>query len=167
MPWTLGPSVNLFEGKDCWRTWFLPECEEWQLFGATEKHLPLIAEPCDGFVPYRSGTKVLLEDAPYYQSVKDYHRVCGPYEVFALSRLPEGAEQTFPKMGEVIVYEEAHPEKGPWIDRSVKRRIDGVDVRYRQMAAKFGFFPFRFAIRRATEWKARHVKHLKDCSLCK
>lgn len=167
MAWTLGPSVNLFEGKDCWRTWFLMECEESQLFGATERHLPLITKPCDGFVPYKSGTKVFLEDAPYYHRMKDYHRVCGPYEVFGLSSMPEGAERIFPKVGEAIVYKEAHPEKGPWIDRSVKRRIDGIDIQYKQMAEKFGFFPYRFSIRRVRDWKARHVKHLQDCPLCK
>ena len=50
--------------------------------------------------------------------------------MFVLPLLPEGAERTFPKVGEVIVYKEAHPESGPWLDRSVKRRIDDIDVRY-------------------------------------
>jgi len=167
MPWTLGPSVNQFEGKDCWRIWFFLECEEHQLFGATEKHLPLITKPCHGFVPYKPGPKVLLEDAPYYHQAKDFHRVCGPYEVFVLPLLPEGAERTFPKVGEVIVYKEAHPESGPWLDRSVKRRIDDIDVRYRQMAGKFDYYPYRFAIRHARDWKTRHVKHVRDCLLCK
>ncbi len=167
MSWTLGPSINMFEGQDCWRTWFFLECEEHMLFGVTEKHLPLITKPCVGFEPYKSGTKLLLEDAPYYHEVKDYHRVCGPYEVFALSPIPDKAQRTFTKIGEVIVYKEANPEKGPWLDRTVKRRIDGIDVRYRQMASKFGFFPYRFGIRRARDWKARHVKHLRGCPLCK
>lgn len=167
MPWGLGPSVSMFEGKDCWRTWFFLECEEHMLFGVTEKHLPLITKPCVEFEPYKSGTKLLLEDAPYYHEVKGYHRVCGPYEVFALSSMPDEALRTFPKIGEIIVYKEANPEKGPWLNRSVKRRIDGMDVRYRQMASKFEFFPYRFAIRRSRDWKARHVKHLRGCPLCK
>jgi hypothetical protein len=167
MPWTHDPSVNQFEGKDCWRTWFLLECEEHRLFGATQKHLALITRYGHGIEPYRAGTKLFLEDAPYFHQAQDYHRVCGPYEVFSISQLPDDSERYFPKEGDVIVYKEAHPERGPWLDRALNRRIEGIDVRHRQMASKFGYFPYRFSIKRAKDWKVRRFKHVHGCVLCK
>ena len=167
MPWNLGPSVNTLDGMDCWRTWFFEECEEAKIFGMTKRHLPLITKYGYGVVPYTVSTKVLLEDAPYFNATKTHHRVCGPYEVYAFSELPDDAKPIFPKEGPILVYEDAHPDRGPWLDGSKKRKIDGIEVRFRQMASKFKFFPFRFGILRAKGWKTRLVRHVEDCRLCK
>jgi hypothetical protein len=167
MPWNLGPSVNVIDGMDCWRTWFIEECEETELFGMTKKHLPLITKYGDGVVPYSVGTKVLLEDAPYFNTTKSHHRICGPYEVYASSEIPADSKPIFPKDGPIIVYEDKHPEKGPWLDGSKKRNIEGINVSFRQMANKFDYFPFRFGIRRTKKWKVKLVKHVVGCNLCK
>lgn len=167
MPWTHDPSVNQFEGKDCWRTWFLLECEEYELFGATQKHLGLMTIPGVGIDPYRAGTKLYLEDAPYFHKTQEYHRVCGPYEVVSLAQPPEGAERYFPKEGAVILYKDANPEQGPWRDRSLTRRIEGINISHRQMASKFGYFPYRFSIKRSNDWKVRRAKHVASCGLCR
>ncbi len=168
MPWDLGPSVVHWSGCDYWRTWFIEECESSQLFGVTEKHLPLITRYGKGVVPYRKGTRVFLEDAPYFRGTKTHHRVCGPHEVFPLATIPAGAARVFPKDGPIIVYKQAHPQSGPWLDTSsVKRRIDGIDVRFQQIAGRFGFFPLRFGIRRASNYSSRHVQHVESCRLCK
>ena len=169
MPWNLGPSVNQFDNMDCWRTWFFEECEEHQLFGLTEKHLPLITKYGHGVVPYKVGTNVLLEDAPLFHESKTQHRVCGPYEVYPFSVLPDGAEPIFPKKGEgeVLIYKEVYPENGPWINRSVHRKIEGRNCRFQQMASKFSYFPYRFGIRHTKLWKVKLVKHGDGCPLCK
>lgn len=167
MPWDLGPSVVHRDACDYWRTWFFEECESSQLFGVTEKHLPLITRYGKGVIPYRKGTRVFLEDAPCFRGSKTHHRVCGPYEVFSPPTLPPGAERVFPKEGPIIVYKAIQPERGPWLDRSsVKRKIDGIEVRFQQIARRFAFFPFRFAIRRAPNYRSRHIAHAKDCWLC-
>jgi hypothetical protein len=153
-------------GHDYWRTWFLEECEASGLFGINEKHLPLLTHSGPGITPYRPGTRVFLDDAPYIREVRTHHRVCGPYEVIP-AVLPADAEPIYEVDGAVIVYREAHPERGPWLDRSsVRREADGVNFRFRQIAREFNFFPFRFAIRRAKGFKPNHVVHQSECWLC-
>lgn len=74
--------VTQFRGRDCWRTWFIDECEQSCLFGINQKHLGLLRIAGHGVVPYRVGTCVYLEDAPVFRaSQKQFHRVCGPYVV--------------------------------------------------------------------------------------
>ena len=90
MAWGYGPSVVHRSACDYWRTWFLEECESAQLFGLTKGHLPLVAKAGIGVVPYHPGTRVFLEDAPWFpHSGRRMHRVCGPYEVRVIDRLPE------------------------------------------------------------------------------
>ncbi len=92
MPFGTGPYVNHSGGYDYWRTWFIEECDASQLFGVTKKHLGLITLDGVGLPSYRVGTRLSLEDAPYFRGSKTHHRICGPYEVFALQQLPEGVE---------------------------------------------------------------------------
>ena len=168
MPWNLGPSVTHRNGRDYWRTWFIEECDESQLFGATESHLPLITHYGSGVVPYAVGTELYLEDAPYFRASKRHHRVCGPYRVFSPDPLPPGAVRVFPEDGPVVVFKEPHPEQGPWLDRSsVRRQIEGLDVRFQQIAKRFAFFPFRFAIRHAPNFKVQLPPHQEPCWLCR
>ena len=77
-------------GHDYWRTWFLEECEAHHLFGINEKHLPLLTNA--GFKSYRPGTRVFLDDAPYFRATRTHHRVCGPYEVVPAT-IPPDAER--------------------------------------------------------------------------
>lgn len=169
MPWNLGPSVAVRNGCDYWRTWFLEECEESQRFGLTEKHLGLITKFGEDIVPYKVGTLVYFEDAPYFKAEKKHHRIVGPYEVFAPENLPPGVFRVFPKEGPLLVWKEPHPEAGPWLDRaSVSRTIDGTKVRFSQTASRFGHFPYRFAIRQTKGWKVEYVAHEeRGCWLCR
>jgi hypothetical protein len=167
MTWPYEASVIHRAGKDYWRTWFLEECESVGLFGINEKHLPLLKTSGLGFSAYRVGTEVFLEDAPYFKASESYHRVCGPYKVVA-AQLPPGAKPVYMANDKVIIYKEPHPELGPWPDRSrVTRRIDGVTVSFPQIAGKFGYYPYRFAIMRGPEFKIDFVPHEEnDCWLC-
>jgi hypothetical protein len=166
MPWGYEASVIHRGGHDYRRTWFLEECEAHNLFGINEKHLPLLTHSGPGFEAYRPGTKVFLEDAPYFRALHTHHRVCGPYEVVA-ANLPPEAEPVYEVDGAVIVYREAHPERGPWLDHSsVRRQADGVNMRFRQIAREFHFFPFPFAIRHAAEFGIRHVAHQSEENNC-
>src|SRR3546814_738099 len=169
MPWNLGPSVNVHKGRDYWRTWFFEECERAQLFGLTDRHLSLVTKHGEGVVPYRAGTLVHIEDAPYFKASKTHHRVAGPYEVFSRSTAPEATIREFPKEGPILVWLDLHPARGPWLDKSsVTRTIDGLKVRFSQQASRFHFFPYRFAIRHAKGWKVEHIPHTeRDCWLCR
>ena len=109
MPSDPGPSVNTLNGLDCWRTWFFKECEASELFGVTRKELPLITKYGYGVVPYRERTKVLLEDAPFFETEKFHHRVCGPYEVYAFSKLPKGAEIIFARKKSCVGIQRSPP----------------------------------------------------------
>lgn len=164
MSWNTEVSVVSRRGKDYWRTWFIEECEQHQLFGLTQKHIPLITS---GFAPYKEGTEIYLEDAPYYhRTKKNYHRICGPY-IITPSVLPPEAEVIHKPKGKDILYLDAYPSVGPWFDRSyVKRRIEGQDVTFQQMASLFHFFPYRFSIRRSPKYKRKLVKHEGSCWLC-
>ena len=168
MPWNLGPSVIHHVGFDYWRTWFFEECDQAELFGVTESHVGLVTLSGVGVVPYRAGTRLFLEDAPYFKATKARHRIVGPYEVFSPAQMPTDASRVFPKDGPVIVFKEAHPEQGPWLDRSsVSRTIEGQRVKFSQTAKRFAFFPFRFCIRRSREWRSKMVEHIENCWLCK
>jgi hypothetical protein len=102
-------------------------------------------------IPYHAGTLLYLEDAPYFQvTEKKRHRVVCPYEVLLADELPADAVVAHSDRGRPIVWLEPHPENGPWLNRSrVRRTIDGLPVTYRQMAGTFGYFPYRFPIKRA------------------
>lgn len=169
MPWNLGPSVNVHGCCDYWRTWFFDECEEAQRFGLTERHLPLITKYGDGVTPYAQGTTLFLEDAPYFKASCTHHRVAGPYEVFAPMDLDDSAVRIYPKEGPMLVWQEPTPQAGPWLDKSyVSKTIDGLRVKFSQQASRFGFFPYRFAIRRAKKWRIEHIAHAsRDCWLCR
>ena len=67
MAWGYGPSVVHDEERhsDVWRTWFLDECESSRLFGLTSGHLRLVTKAGEGIEPYRPGTTIYLEDAPW------------------------------------------------------------------------------------------------------
>ena len=167
MPWPHEPSVIHHEGHDYWRTWFLEECETARIFGVTEKHVRLLTASPD-LGGYLVGTEIFLEDAPFYhQATRTYHRVCGPYQVLATD-LPPHAIPVHEVDGEVIVYEEPHPERGPWLDRSrVKRRAEGITMTFRQVAREFEYYPYRFRIRRSSKYKTTLVRHKEGCWLCR
>lgn len=146
MAWSYEASVVTRCGCDYWRTWFLEECESNGLFGLTARHLPLVITDGYGFRSYAKGTEIYLEDAPYFKKTKTHHRVCGPYVVVP-SMLPPHGEVTHQKDGEIIIYKEKWPAKGPWMDRSyVRRVVDGEDIKFKQIASEFSFFPYRFSI---------------------
>jgi hypothetical protein len=168
MAWGSGPSVVNRGGRDYWRTWFIDECELSGMFGLTVGHLPLVRLKGDGVVPYHVGTLLYLEDAPYFQATqKKGHRVVGPYEVVVPAELPVGATVVHEDRGKPIVWLDPNPESGPWLNRSkVFRKIDGLSVTFRQMAGSFEYFPYRFGIRRAPQWKATTYEHHVDCWLC-
>jgi len=170
MPYGSGPSVVHRNGCDYWRTWFFEECEENQLFGITEKHLGLVKLRGVGITPYHVGTRIFLDDAPYFsRGTKTHHRICGPYEIVAMNNnLPADAKPEHTVGNEVIIYKEAHPEKAPWLNRNnVVRDIDGIKVKFNQIAKKYHFFPFRFGIIRAHNFKIELVEHnLHGCWLC-
>ncbi len=166
-----GPSVNRYggvdQGPDCWRTWFLEECEEHKLFGITQKHLGLVRLSGPSVSPYHVGTRLFLEDAPYFHKTRDTHRLCGPYVVQATDRPPDGSTPEHIVNGNIIVFLNPHPENGPWVDRSRVRNIEGLSVRFRQTASRYGFFPFRFSIHRARDFRVECIEHLGDCWLCR
>jgi len=78
MPYPKEIVVKAYNGIECWRTWFLQECDQYHLFGVTEKYLSMINT--SGFKPYQIGTLIYLEDAPYFIKTNQ-HRICGPYQV--------------------------------------------------------------------------------------
>ena len=127
MPWEHRPSVNRFggvnEGPDCWRTWFIEECESNKLFGLTTGHLSLVTRASATIRPYHVGTPLFLEDAPYFHKNRRLHRVCGPYIVQATDTLLGGATPVHVYDDKIIVYHDPHPESGPWLDRSVLRNM--------------------------------------------
>lgn len=169
MSWSYEASVVHRDGRDYWRTWFIEECESSGLFGINEKHLPLITKSGIGFDAYRVGTEIFLEDAPYFKgSRKQYHRVCGPYEVVS-AQVPASGRAVYSVGNDVIVYKESRPGMGPWLDsQKVTRLIDGIKVHFPKIASQFGFYPYRFAIQKSRNFKVAHIAHQEgDCWLCK
>lgn len=138
--------VIQFRGQDCWRTWFFDECEQSGLFGINEKHLGLLrlSNKKEGVRPYHVGTTVFLEDAPVFPaSEKKVHRVCGPYDVQPLVELPEGAVVVHSYDGKPILYLDPHPENGPWGNGTrVRKSVAGFDLKFRQMAKEYNYYPF-------------------------
>jgi hypothetical protein len=169
MPFGSGPSVVHQNGCDYWRTWFLEECESSGLFGLTHRHLGLVTLSAPGIESYRIGTKLYLEDAPFFRGSRTHHRVCGPYEVYSLENLLPDAEPAHIINDKVIVFKQNHPERGPWLnDNSVTRTIDGIRIRFRKIADDYNYFPYRFAIRRSNNFKIRLAPHEEtDCWLCR
>lgn len=163
-----GPSLTRHGGFDYWRTWYLDECEAANLLGVTEEHLSLITEPFAGIAPYRPGTEVYLEDAPWFShSGGRDHRICGPYVIKTLNLLPEYAEPVHVVDSQIIVYRDLHPERGPWHNRSkTERLVDGEIVILRQLAGQFDHFPYRMKIVRSPRWHVELVRHADDCWLC-
>lgn len=167
MSWKQEASVITQKGKDYWRTWFLDECEENQLVGLNEKHLPLVVKDIPGIQKaYREGAEIYLEGAPYFNKTKTHHRICGPYLVKESVVDPE--DQTIHQVnGKVIIYKAKAPSNGPWHDKSYARRIvDGVDIKFKQIAREFSWFPYRFSIKKSSKYKVHHIKHDHECWLC-
>lgn len=156
-----GPSVYQFNNRDCWRTWFLEECEAVGLYGVTIGHLKYLKG-----VPYQSGTIIYLEDAPYFHEHKIHHRVCGPYKVVATTQLPTEGKSIHVHNNQVIVYEEPMPKLGPWLNHTKVRVIEGVPTRIKQMASNYEYFPLRFGIKRSEHYKIRLITHEVNCTLC-
>jgi hypothetical protein len=151
-----------FRDRDCWRTWFIDECEEAGLFGINEKHLDVLRR-----TPYRVGTRIYLDDAPVFPaSQQRFHRVVGPYEVQALGKLPEDARVIYSFEGKGILYFDPHAELGPWHNRTrVRHDVSGLVMKFRQMASRFNFYPYRFRTRRSASWKEEYVLHTHPCEL--
>ena len=167
MHWRNEASVIVHNGKDYWRTWFLEECEATGLFGINERYIPLVAKDVPGTQKaYSVGREIYLEDAPYFNKTKTYHRICGPYLIKA-SRIGSGDKAILRKKKEIIIYKAKVPSNGLWFDKSyVRRNIDGIDVKFRQLAKAFGYFPFRFSIEKSPDYRVRHIKHEPDCWVC-
>lgn len=163
MPWSKEASIIQHGKFDYWRTWFIEECDRSGLFGVNEKHLDLVTHPKLG---YDKGAMIFLEDAPYFGANDQIHRVCGPYEVVPV-RPTSGSDVVHERRGNIIVYKEAHPENGPWLDRSVTRIIEGDKIRFKQLASKFKFYPYRFGIRKSPQFEIELVRHQKSCWLCR
>jgi hypothetical protein len=70
MPNGADQSVYEYQGVDCWRTWFIEECEQSKLFGVTTIHRGRVEL-------YRVGTHIFLEDAPWYSLGGQTHTVSG------------------------------------------------------------------------------------------
>jgi hypothetical protein len=158
VPYPQSHSVVHFGGHDYWRTWFIEECEREQLFGLTERHLLSVEKQ------YTVGTKVFLEDAPFYHHSESKHRICGPYDVFEADPLPPDSTAVYSDKGRTLVYLHHHPERGPWLDQStVHRRVEGVRLTFRKIASEFGYFPYRFRIRRSRTFKIQLFPHTGDC----
>jgi len=167
MPWKNEASVVTRKGIDYWRTWFIEECEESELFGLNEKHLPLVTKDIPGLQKaYREGTEIFLEDAPFFKTTKTHHRVCGPYLIKA-SIVHPSLKIIREINGKAIIFKEKEPSKGPWFDKAyVCRLVDGVELKYKQFAKEFSFFPYRFSIHKSPRFKVHHVKHEYECWLC-
>ena len=156
-----GPSVYQHDNKDCWRTWFLEECEETRLYGITIGYLKYIKA-----VPYQSGTIIYLEDVPYFHEHKIHHRVCGPYKVIATTQLPANGKSIHTHDNKVIVYEEPKPKSGPWLNRTRVRVIEGAPIDIKQMASSDEYFPLRFRIKPLKHYEIRLITHEVNCTLC-
>lgn len=167
MAWRQEASVIHRGGCDYWRTWYLEECEAEQLFGITRQKLGITTLSGPGYSCYKEGSEIYLEDAPYFSATHTHHRICGPYNIKSI-QLPPGAESVHEVDGKVIVYKEKHPEAGPWFDRSrVTRIIDGVKASYPQEAVEFGYYPYRFGIKKSSKYRIQHIEHNKlNCWLC-
>ena len=161
MPREYGPSVYQFNFHDCWRTLFLEECEDKRLFGATADDLKYIKA-----VPYQPGTVIYFEDAPYFNEHKIHHRVCGPYQVVATTQMPRDGKCVHAYNDKIIVYKEARPELGPWLNRTSDRVIEGDRTRVKQMASHYEYFPFRFRVKRHDHYKVQLITHEVNCTLC-
>lgn len=159
--------VVQFRRRDCWRTWFFDECEQFGLFGINQKHLGLLSLKGPGVVPYRVGTYLFLEDAPVFPaSGGEFHRICGPCEVQAVTDPPEGSSIVYSAEGQPIVYLDSHPERGPWGNGTrVRKDVAGLDLKYRQTAKEFNYYPYRFRLRRAANWNEIILLHRSDCEL--
>lgn len=169
MPWSRDPSVVHRRGHDYWRTWFIDECEQAKLFGVTGKHVDLLSLSGKGVVPYRPGTHLFLEDAPWFPHTgQRFHRVCGPYEVEAVLVRPAGAIPVHRVNGAVIVYKDPRADSGPWHDGSRRRRVGGETLRFRQIASEYDYFPYRFRIVPTAGCGAEEVLHPVSghCWLC-
>jgi hypothetical protein len=171
MPLYLARSIFLRHGSHCFRTWFIDECDKNGMFGVTRGNLQLITKenPSSGSFLYKVGTKIYLEDAPYFKHIsrRSTHRIVGPYAVIG-SDFPGTSFKPFHLDGEnVVVYEDPNPKLGPWLNKTnVQRQIDGVSVTINQMAGRFGYFPFRFRFVRCSDWSVVFVQCGKNCELC-
>ncbi len=164
-------SVVRNNGVDYWFTWFIEECEQSNLFGITYDNLGRLTSTVDDRTPYCVGTHIFLVDVPYFRATGN-HRICGPYEVFAMDdNLPQDAEPIHKDDdNNIIVFKEAHPENRPWKDRRHVRKIAGRQFPFHQLADKYNFFPYRFGIRRAHNFRqpceiVRHQNNV-NCWLC-
>lgn len=157
-------TVKTYKNIECWRTWFLEVCDQNHLFGVTEKYIPLINT--EGFKPYRIGTLIYLEDAPYFMKTKR-HKICGPYQV--IESHPQGEYNIVrQERGKIIIYEELSPSKGPWLNNnSVTKTIEGMEYKFKQLASEFNFYPYRFAIKRSKSYEVLTIPHSSySCELC-
>ena len=161
MPREFGPSVFQYDKKDCWRTWYLEECEKTGLYGITAEQLKYIKA-----VPYQPGTMIYLEDAPYFLEHKIHHRICGPYGVVATTQMPRDGKSVHTYGDEIIVFKEHRPESGPWLNRIRDRVVEGESIRVKQTAGSNEYYPLRFRIKPLSHYKVRLISHEVNCTLC-
>jgi hypothetical protein len=161
MPREFGPSVFQYDKKDCWRTWFLEECEKAGMVGITTEQLKYIQA-----VPYQPGTMVYLEDAPYFLEHKIHHRICGPYQVVATTQMPRDGKSVHVHDNKIVVFKADRPESGPWLNRIRDRVIEGDSFHIKQTASSYDYFPLRFRIKPLNHYKVRLITHELNCTLC-
>lgn len=148
-----------YKNYDCRRTWYIEEVDGAGLFGVDRNHLQWLLNHV------RLGSLLYFDDAPFRHHVnKGRHRVVGPYEVVIASPPPD-AEVLRAEGNSIVAYREVHPERGPWLDQRVTRRWSGRTASVRQDARSFDHFPYRFAIRRSSAFRAEEfIEHPEACA---
>ncbi len=156
-----GPVVRQYKGKDCWRTSFIEECEASGLLGVRKGDLKNVKN-----TPYKEGTLIYLEDAPFFNKVHIHHRICGPYRVVSTSSLPRRGKVIHEVDKKIIVYEEPLPKEGPWLNRKRERVIEGSLISFPQKASDFNYYPLRLKIEKGNSFVVKLVTHEVNCKLC-
>lgn len=156
-----GSAVHQYKGKDCWHTWFVEECEASGLLGLRKRDLRHVKH-----APYKEGTLIYLEDAPFFNKMRVHHRICGPYRVVSTPSLPRRGKVIHEIGKIIIVYEEPFPKEGPWLNRKKERVIEGSLISFSQKASDFEYYPLRFKIEKGNRFVVKLVTHEINCKLC-
>ena len=153
--------MRTYKGIDCWKTWFIDECQRSHLFGV--RYFNQIKQ-------YRIGELIYLEDEPFFSKTTiQKHRICGPYRI--VESTPEDPyEIKIEENGKIVIYKDLNASREPWSDNPAVTRFvkDGevtIEVNYSQTAERFDFFPYRFSIESVQD-KDNFVQHTSQCDLC-
>lgn len=164
--------MKTYKGIDCWKTWFIDECNSEHLFGVPYNQLHLIQQ-------YEIGKRIYLEDRPFYSNTNiKKHRLCGPYRI--VESTPEDPyEIKKEKNGRIVIYKDLNASRGPWgnnppevydppLTKIVKYIDRDIEVTYRQKGGDYGFYPYRFSIELVEDEDTEDVfvPHTAQCALC-